>query len=134
MNIIEQYKFNKTKIKILKTDIEIYKNNYLNLDEEECIKMLNKFNIDFNELTEFNRKFDVIYESLNENEKFFIEKRYFKGKSIKEISEFYSKNQNLIPTISPYRKQFNKPKSLHTIKIYLCKLNKKIILKLERGI
>ena len=79
MNIIEQYKFNKTKIKILKTDIEIYKNNYLNLDEEECIKMLNKFNIDFNELTEFNRKFDVIYESLNENEKFFIEKRYFKG-------------------------------------------------------
>lgn len=134
MNIIEQYKFNKTRIKIIKNDFEIYENNYLILDEKENIKFINKLTIELNNLTEFNRKFDIVYNSLNETEKFFIGERYFKNKSLDDMVYFYLKNQNLIPTISPYKQHTNKPKSYKTIESYLIKFNKKVFSKLERGV
>ncbi|MBS5986575.1 hypothetical protein [Clostridium sp.] len=134
MNIIEQYKFNKTRIKIIKNDFEIYENNYLILDEKENIKFINKLTIELNNLSEFNRKFDIVYNSLNETEKFFIGERYFKNKSLDDMVYFYLKNQNLIPTISPYKQHTNKPKSYKTIESYLIKFNKKLFSKLERGV
>lgn len=134
MNVIEQYKFNKTRIKVIKNDLEIYENNYLNLDERENIKIINSLTIELNELTEFNRKFDIIYNSLNETEIFFIEELYFKNKSYSDIINFFLENQNLILNISPYKKEFSKPKSYKTIEIYLVKFNKNILLKLERGV
>ncbi|MDB2123849.1 hypothetical protein [Clostridium paraputrificum] len=134
MNIIEQYKFNKTRIKIIKNDFEIYENNYLNLDEKENIKIINKLTIELDNLTEFNQKFDTVYNSLNETEKFFIQERYFKNKSYQDIVYFFLENQNLIPAISPYRKHINKPKSYNSIEHYLFKFNTKIFSKLERGV
>lgn len=134
MNIVEQYKFNKTRLKILKNDMELYKNNYLNLDKKKCIEMINKLNLEINILTEFNTRFINVHNLLNEYEKFFVEERYFKNKSLKELIYFYLENQDLIPTISPYKNQFNKQKSLKTIDVYLCKFNKNILLKLERGV
>lgn len=134
MNIIEQYKFNKTRIKIIKNDFEIYENNYLNFDEKENIKIINKLTIELDNLTEFNKKFDTVYNSLNETEKFFIGERYFKNKSLDDMVYFYLKNQNLIPTISPYKQHTNKPKSYKTIESYLIKFNKKVFSKLERGV
>lgn len=134
MNIIEQYKFNKTRIKIIKNDFKIYENNYLNFDEKENIKIINKLTIELDNLTEFNKKFDTVYNSLNETEKFFIGERYFKNKSLDDMVYFYLKNQNLIPTISPYKQHTNKPKSYKTIESYLIKFNKKVFSKLERGV
>lgn len=134
MNIIEQYKFNKVRIKIIKNDFEVYDNNYLNLDEKEKLKIINKLTIELNNLIEFNRKFDIVYNSLNETEIFFIEELYFKNKSYPDIINFFLENQNLILNISPYKKEFSKPKSYNSIKRYLILFNKNILLKLERGV
>ncbi|WP_370835551.1 hypothetical protein [Clostridium tertium] len=134
MNVIEQYKFNKTRIKVIKNDLEIYENNYLNLDERENIKIINSLTIELNELTEFNRKFDIVYNSLNETEIFFIEELYFKNKPYPDIINFFLENQNLVLNISPYKKEFSKPKSYNSIKRYLILFNKNLLLKLERGV
>ena len=134
MNIIEQYIFNKTRIKIIKNYIEIYENNYLNLDKKENLKFMNKLSAELNNLIEFNKKYDIVYNSLNETEKFFIEERYFKNRSLKEISYFYSKNQELVSTISLHNSELKKVKSSTTLHVYLCKFNRNILVKLERGV
>ncbi|KEZ84884.1 hypothetical protein IO99_17940 [Clostridium sulfidigenes] len=134
MNIVEEYKLNKTRLKIFKNNIELYKNNYLNLDEDKCIKMINNLNLEINTLTEFNTKFINAHGLLNEYEKFFIEERYFKNKLLKEITNFYLENQDLIHTISPNIKHHVGLKSLKTIEGYLIAFNKKILSKLEGSV
>lgn len=87
MNIIKQYKFDKCKCEILKSDIEIYKNDYLGLgDTKERWNTLEKLKNDYETKSKFVAAFEKILPLLSEEESLFIKYVYWENKNYKDFA------------------------------------------------
>lgn len=87
--IFYKYKASKSELKIIERDLEIYKNNYKNLEEEYCTNMINKLQEKRDHINKFISKYDAIYEKLSECEKIYIVERYYKQKNVYELEEYF---------------------------------------------
>lgn len=87
--IFNRYKVSKYELKIIERNMEIYKNNYYNLEEKTCIKMIKELQEQRNKIVEFMNQYEVIFEELSECEKVYIEERYYKQKKVYELKEYF---------------------------------------------
>lgn len=131
MNVITRYKSCVCQNKILINQMEIYQNDYYNMGTELCTKKLEEIQTLYDKNNKFINNYELAYNTLSDEEKFYINERYGKHKSQKEIAMFYLENPSRIISISPYKEIYNKKFKLESIRHYLSDFNKQILQKIN---